>query len=63
VDIMLSYYFYCHLKAKDSDGLTVVIVRKHNIHNVEVEYLHGGTGLFCLDRICEEYDPLYVYTS
>lgn len=33
---------------------------EHDIHNVEVEYLQGGLGLYCLDETCNEFDPLYI---
>jgi len=35
------------------------IVREiHDIHNVFVEYENeGGSGLYCLDPACEDFDP------
>ena len=34
------------------------IVREiEDIHNVFVEYNGGGSGLYCMDPACEDYDP------
>jgi len=32
------------------------IIDKKDIHNILVEYEDGGSGLYCLDKKCEEFD-------
>ena len=46
---------------KDTDGnIGIIKGLDADIHNVEVEYLNGGMGLYCLDKDCDKYDPLYI---
>jgi len=33
------------------------VIDNKDIHNVLVEYEDGGSGLYCLDKKCEEFDP------
>jgi hypothetical protein len=33
------------------------IIDNKDIHNILVEYEDGGSGLYCLDKKCEEFDP------
>jgi len=33
------------------------VVDKKDVHNVLVEYDDGGSGLYCLDKKCKEFDP------
>ena len=48
-------------KVKDTDGnIGIIKGLDADIHNVEVEYLNGGMGLYCLDIDCDKYDPLYI---
>ena len=32
-----------------------------DLHNVNVHYDNGGSGLYCIIESCHEYDPLYHY--
>ena len=33
------------------------IIKEHkDIHNIFVEYDNGGSGLYCMDPTCEEFD-------
>jgi len=32
------------------------VKKMDDIHNVFVEYENGGSGLYCLDSNCDEYD-------
>jgi len=54
--------FYNQLKIGDSvydkyfDAYGIV-KKLDDIHNVFVEYENGGSGLYCLDPNCEEFDP------
>jgi hypothetical protein len=44
---------------KDSDGNEGKIISMETIHNVDVELMSGGKGIYCLDPDCEDlYDPL-----
>ena len=44
---------------KDSDGDIGVVISIESIHNIEVEYKNGGSGIFCLDKNCVDYTPLF----
>lgn len=46
---------------QDTEGnIGKITNTEHDLHNVEVDYLQGGCGLYCLDESCDEYDPLYI---
>ena len=49
------------MKVCDDDGNIGTIKECKYLHNELVEYLDGGTGLYCLDLTCSGYDPLYNY--
>lgn len=50
-----------NMMVKDNKGnVGKVTDTEHDIHNVEVDYLQGGAGLYCLDDNCDKYDPLYI---
>ena len=34
-----------------------IVKNVSDIHNVFVEYEDGGSGLYCLDYNCKEFDP------
>jgi hypothetical protein len=46
---------------KDKDGMTGFIENCDDIHNIQVRYGSGGSGmgLFCVDPGCDDYDKLY----
>lgn len=44
----------------DSEGHLGKISEIDEIHNVIVEFSDGGSGIYCLDKTCLEYDPLYI---
>jgi len=33
------------------------IIDNKDIHNILVEYEDGGSGLYCLDKRCKDFDP------
>ncbi len=49
------------IKVIDGDDNIGVIKDCFDIRNIIVEYLDGGSGLYCLDSTCNNYDPLYKY--
>jgi len=56
---------YNKLKIKDyvyDPGLNVYGIVKEidDIHNVFIEYEDGGSGLYCLDPSCDEFDPIEI---
>lgn len=52
------------LKVIDNKGnIGLISESDHDIHNIEVDYLQGGAGLYCIDTSCDQYDPLYIYTE
>lgn len=42
----------------DINGNIGVVLHIHDIHNIEVEYDKGGSGLYCDDIECTHYDRL-----
>ena len=44
----------------DNYGVTGIVVKADDIHNIEVEYdgKYIGSGLYCVDKKCAEYDEL-----
>lgn len=50
---------YVGLKVIDNDDFTGLVTSCSDIHNVYVDYGDGGSGLYCLDKNCENYDPLF----
>ena len=44
----------------DKDNIEGMVIDSSDIHNVDVKYLNGGRGLYCLDKKDKEYDPLYI---
>lgn len=49
---------YKGLKVQDTDGSKGTITEVDDIHNISVEF-DGGSGLYCLDSNCSEYEPLF----
>lgn len=49
------------MKVIDANDTIGVVKECFDIHNVLVDYLNGGSGLYCLDSECESYDPLYLF--
>jgi hypothetical protein len=50
---------YNGMEVIDDDGLTGVVIDSSDTHNVYVDYRSGSMGLYCLDKNCDEYDPLF----
>lgn len=55
---------YIGLEVIDEDGKTGIITKIYDSHNVMVEYdkqndILSGTGLFCLEKDCEDFDILF----
>ena len=61
-----------NMKVKNKEGITGVVKKCEDIHNIFVEYDNGGSGLYCLVKKCTEtiikndeeivinqYEPLY----
>lgn len=44
----------------DKDGKTGIVVDIRDIHNIEVVYTgkYSGSGLYCVDKNCMDYDDL-----
>jgi hypothetical protein len=49
------------MRVIDQDDHIGTIKECEDIHNILVEYENGGSGFYCLDEKCEEYDELYEY--
>ena len=47
------------VKDLDEDFGIGVVEKYYDKHNVFVKFKNGGSGLYCLDEDCEDYDPLY----
>ena len=47
------------LKVIDTDGIIGTIKQSFDLHNVWVVYDVGGSGFYCIDKNCKDYDPLY----
>ena len=45
----------------DDYGTKGIITEKQDTHNVWVSYYEVGSGVYCVCKGCEEYDPLYFY--
>jgi len=52
-------------KVIDDDGRKGVVVASDSIHNIEVEYegKYIGSGLYCVDKKCVEFDRLKLRTT
>lgn len=53
-------------KVQDSDFMIGTVVSIENIHNVYISYGQKGelgNGLYCLDKNCPEYDPLFKFNK
>ena len=48
-------------KVINKDGDIGIVVNMENLHDVEVEYLGGGVGLYCIDKECPDYEGLELY--
>ena len=49
------------LKVIDSEQVEGIIDEIFDIHNVKVKYKKGGSGLYCLEKNCSEYDGLHTF--
>ena len=50
------------IQVQDSDSIKGIVSDIKDIHNVYVLYGKGGvsgSGLYCLDKNCNDYDPLF----
>lgn len=47
------------MKVIDEDGIKGEVKQCYDIHNVFVVYNKGGSGFYCLDENCKDYDKLY----
>lgn len=43
----------------DGQGMVGVVKEFQDIHNVWVKYENGSSGVYCLDKNCKDYDPLF----
>jgi len=44
------------MKVIDNDGQGGVITECSDIHNIYIKHLDGGSGFYCLDTKCEDFD-------
>ena len=49
------------MKVIDTNDAIGVVKECFDVHNIQVDYLNGGSGFYCLDFQCEFYDPLYLF--
>jgi len=48
------------LKVIDIDGIIGTIKQCYDSHNIWVLYdNNGGSGFYCVEKSCDDYDPLY----
>lgn len=49
------------IRVIDRDDNIGIIKDCFDVHNIIVEYVIGGSGLYCLDPKCDTYDPLFLF--
>ena len=47
----------------DKYGNIGKVVNVKDLHNIEVEYYSGGSGIYCIDPECNHYDPITPHES
>lgn len=59
IQIVMSSNIHNGLKVTDEDGVIGEVKQCDDLHNIWVVYDNGGSGFYCLDENCKDYDKLY----
>ena len=48
---------------RDKNGDVGKVTNAKDTHNIYVDFPNGGSGLYCINKDCEEYSPLEKETK
>ncbi|MCP4355241.1 MAG: hypothetical protein GY793_06340 [Proteobacteria bacterium] len=59
IHVVSSSKIYKGLKVVDKDKNIGTVKQCFDMHNVWVVYDVGGSGFYCIEKDCKDYDPIY----